>query len=329
MLGGGAHRAAGGAGPDCALAYPVGVESGGNQALTRAAAAAALAALLGAAMLLAGPGAERSGAAKAGSSERQPINKRHRGIDVSRFQGKINWKQVGRKTKVTFGWAQASRGSGSDCLVAPTECGPDQTWKRNYRGARANGIHIGAYHRTFASGKTVKLAKRDARREAKVFLNTVKRVRGKDLIPALDMESPFKNLNPKRLKIWIQVWLDKVEEGLGVRPIIYTNVESWSHTKHTLKFPRAGYRLWVANFDVKEPLVPAQNWGGRGWKVWQHTSTGSVKGIQGNVDKNKLSGSLRGLLVSTHRTKSSGGPADEGSGDGTPLPPRSGGVGAR
>ena len=50
----------------------------------------------------------------------------------------------------------------------------------------------------------------------------------------------------------------------------------------------AGHPLWVANFDVPSPLVPAQNWAGKGWSIWQFTSSGRVKGIDGAVDKNRL-----------------------------------------
>jgi len=86
----------------------------------------------------------------------------------------------------------------------------------------------------------------------------------------------------------IPVTLNTLERRLGVRPMIYTNATSWSATGDTLRFARRGYRLWVANFGVRSPLVPAANWAGRGWSVWQFTSTGSVRGIEGSVDKNKL-----------------------------------------
>ena len=44
----------------------------------------------------------------------------------------------------------------------------------------------------------------------------------------------------------------------------------------------------VANFDVPRPLVPAGNWAGKGWTVWQYTSKGRARGIDGNVDRNRL-----------------------------------------
>jgi lysozyme len=212
---------------------------------------------------------------------------RVRGIDVSRFQGAIDWQRVAQ-TKIRFVFAQASRGSGGDCLVAPDSCGADGFYAVNRDGARQSGLPVGPYHRAFASGGTRRRAKADARREAGVFIKAVNAAGGFDLRPVLDVETPFRRLNPGRLRLWVRVWLQKVERRLGTKPMIYTNASSWAATGDTLRFARAGYRLWVANFDVPSPAVPAQEWAGRGWSVWQFTSTGSVRGIEGNVDKNKL-----------------------------------------
>ena len=73
-----------------------------------------------------------------------------------------------------------------------------------------------------------------------------------------------------------------------MKPLIYTNASSWSATGDTTWFAHNGHPLWVANFDVPKPLVPAQNWAGKGWSIWQYTSSGRARGIQGAVDRNKL-----------------------------------------
>jgi lysozyme len=223
-----------------------------------------------------------------------------RGIDVSRFQGFIDWEKVG-ETKVRFAFVQASRGSGNDCLVEPTECGADGFYDVNVTEAREQGIKVGAYHRAFASGRTRKAATKDARREVKAFVRSVDEIPRGDLLPVLDVETPFTDLSPQRLRLWISTWLERVERRLGARPMIYTNASSWSATEDTLRFAKDGYRLWVANFDVEEPLVPAANWAGYGYSVWQFTSTGSVRGVEGNVDKNRLGVPLR--LLDARRSK--------------------------
>jgi lysozyme len=225
--------------------------------------------------------------ALAGPSSAEP--RKLRGIDVSRFQGTVDWEQVGT-TKIAFAWVQASRGSGRDCLVVPEQCGPDPFYEANIAGARANGIRVGAYHRAFAAGGSRKRARADARREARLFIETVGRLRNRDLLPALDVETPFSRLDAKRLRLWIRTWTGLVQRRLGARPVIYTNHSSWQATGDSRGFARRGHLLWVANYNVQRPLVPAQDWDGKGWKVWQFTSTGSVRGIDGHVDKNRLKG---------------------------------------
>jgi lysozyme len=210
-----------------------------------------------------------------------------RGIDVSRFQAEINWKQVGG-TKVRFAFVQASRGSGDDCAVVPEECGADRFYRRNYRGARGQGIRVGPYHRAFAEGGDRSEAKLDARAEADVFVEEVGELRRRDLLPALDVEQPFAELNAERLRLWVRTWLKRVERKLGDKPIIYTNSSSWAATGDTTEFALAGHHLWVANWGVPEPSVPADDWGGNGWSVWQFTSSGRVRGIDGNVDKDRM-----------------------------------------
>lgn len=209
------------------------------------------------------------------------------GIDVSRFQEAIDWERVG-ETRIGFAFVQASRGNGGDCTVVPDRCGADEFYGLNYLGARAEGIRVGAYHRAFASGRGPKSARRDAKVEANVFIEVVGELRERDLLPALDVETPFGDLSKRGLRTWVRTWLKRVRRKLGERPIIYTNHSSWQATGDTTKFARAGHPLWVANYGVESPSVPAANWNGAGWSVWQYTSSGHVKGIEGSVDKNRL-----------------------------------------
>ena len=210
-----------------------------------------------------------------------------RGIDVSRFQGEINWEWVGG-TNVEFAWVQASRGEGEDCAVVPDRCGPDEFYAANYAGATGAGLRVGAYHRAFAGGGGRKATKRDARREANVFIAVVGELREGDLLPALDVETPFGGLSKKGVRRWIRAWLDRVRRKLGAKPVIYTNLSSWQATGDTRRFARKGHPLWVANFGVDSPAVPAGNWDGHGWSVWQFTSSGKVSGIKGSVDRNRM-----------------------------------------
>lgn len=218
------------------------------------------------------------------------------GIDVSRFQGQINWTRVARDD-VEFAFVQASRGSGRDCSVASTECGPDQFYDYNYLEAKRAGIRVGPYHRAFVGGRGKRNVKRDARREARVFIKTVRDLDRGDLRPALDLETPFAGLRPFALRLWTRTWLRKVRRALGEKPIIYTNNSSWQALGNPTGFARKGHKLWVANWNVREPLVPAKNWAGRSWKIWQYSSRGKVRGITGRVDLNWLRGPWRGVSM--------------------------------
>lgn len=218
------------------------------------------------------------------------------GVDVSRFQGTINWNKVALDG-VQFAFVQASRGSGHDCTVKPGQCGADGFYDRNYLNAKDYGIRVGPYHRAFVGGNGPTQVKADARAEARVFSLSVGDLGGTDLRPALDMETPFAGLNPFELRLWTRTWLRSVTRRLHVKPIIYTNVTSWNALGNPTWFAEHGYSLWVANWDVLTPQVPADNWAGNGWRIWQHSSSGTVDGIKGHVDLDWLRFGWSGISV--------------------------------
>lgn len=222
------------------------------------------------------------------------------GVDISRFDGRINWERVAG-AGVTFAFVQASRGDGSDCTVKPERCGRDLHYETNYRNARRAGIRVGAYHRAFAGGATVADARSDARHEAAVFVKEIGTLRDGDLLPVLDVETPFVGLSPRRLRAWLHTWLDTVEGDLGVKPMIYTNTSSWSATGDRGAFARARYRLWVANWAVPSPAVPVGNWASHGWSVWQFTNAGHVPGIEGTTDMDRLGVPFHWISVGPNR----------------------------
>ena len=225
-----------------------------------------------------------------------PVRAEVLGVDVSRLEDRIDWERVA-DAGIEFAFVQASRGSGADCAVRPRRCGADPRYLYNYRSAKAAGLRVGAYHRAFVGGGTLRAARRDARLEAGLFVRQVGRLRGGDLLPALDVETPFAGLDPRRLRAWIRAWLERVRIRLGARPLIYTNVHSWRFTGDVRTFARAGHRLWVANWGVRHPAVPAGNWAGRGWSVWQFTNDGRVAGIPGRPDMNRLGVPFRAISV--------------------------------
>lgn len=218
------------------------------------------------------------------------------GIDVSRFQRVIDWPSVAG-SGIRFAFVQASRGSGADCTVKPAQCGPDPYFATNRLAAESAGIRVGAYHRAFASGGTAADARADAIAEADVFLAQVGSLQRGELVPVLDAESPFTGMTATSLRTWIRVWVKRVGRRLGRKPMIYTNATSWALTGNTAEFAKARYPLWVAEWGVSRPTVPANNWAGRGYSVWQFTSSGRVPGISGRVDRDRLGKGLAKITI--------------------------------
>jgi GH25 family lysozyme M1 (1,4-beta-N-acetylmuramidase) len=218
------------------------------------------------------------------------------GVDVSRFQGAIDWPTVAA-SGIRFAFVQGSRGSGADCTVKPAQCGPDPYFAANRLAAESAGIRVGAYHRAFASGGTAADARADALAEANIFIAQVGTLQPGELIPVLDAETPFTGMTSTSLRAWIRVFVKRVSKNLGRKPMIYTNGTSWSATGNTAEFAKARYPLWVAEWDVSRPTVPAGNWAGRGYSVWQYTSSGSVSGISGRVDMDRLGKRLGKITV--------------------------------
>ena len=99
------------------------------------------------------------------------------------------------------------------------------------------------------------------------------------------------------LRTWVRVFVKRTKNRLGRKPMIYTNSSSWSATGNTAEFAKAKYPLWVAEWNVSRPSVPARNWAGHGYSVWQYTSSGSVPGISGRVDRDRLGTGLAKITI--------------------------------
>ena len=202
------------------------------------------------------------------------------GIDVSHYQGTIDWAQV--------------PGAGKRFVIMQATVGEtyvDPTYATNAAGARAAGLPITAYH--FAFPLTLP---NDAILQADWFAQNAALLPG-DLVPALDLERTG-GLAPADLQAWVSTWLGEVSARLGVRPMIYTSPTFWANAMgNTTMFADQGIAvLWVAHWDTVTPTPPANNWGGQGWTFWQYSDCGRVAGITGCVDLDRFSGAdLSGL----------------------------------
>ena len=124
------------------------------------------------------------------------------GIDVSRFQGTINWQQV-KGHGVKYAWIQVSRFLNDI----------DAQFEANWAGAKANGILRGAYQR-FHPGESVS-------GQAQIMLDKIGTLEANDLPPMLDVEDAD-GLSKSQVAAAVQQWMDIVEPAVGVKPFIYT-----------------------------------------------------------------------------------------------------------
>jgi lysozyme len=214
------------------------------------------------------------------------------GIDVSKWQGQVRWVDV-KNAGVRFVIAKATGGT-----VTADPDTVDPQWARNRTRLRKVGIPFGAYH--FAGPDT---SPGDAVAEADHFVDTAQ-LTGKNLLPVLDLER-HNNLDSAALIEWARAFLARVEERLGVKAMIYTGFYFWrDHMANTTWFADNGYRLWIAQWDVAEAdlILPANNWGGKGWAMWQYDVRCCISGIQGQVDRDRVRGdSLFSLRIKNNR----------------------------
>lgn len=200
------------------------------------------------------------------------------GIDVSHWQGYIDWPRVSRTT-IDFAIAKATEGT---YFV-------DSYYRRNKQRAEAAGLHFTAYHFANPSRYSGSVYV-DARREADWFLRHAD-LQAQNLVPALDLERTG-GLNRDDLRRWTLTWLRRVEARVGVKPMIYTSPSFWaSNLGNTRAAARQGYEvLWVAHWRTQRPWVPARRWNGNGWTLWQWTDCGHVRGVRTCVDRNYFGG---------------------------------------
>jgi lysozyme len=197
-------------------------------------------------------------------------SERIQGIDVSHFQGTVNWQEV-KQAGMKFAFAKATEGQSY----------VDSQFTNNWTNIKAAGLLRGAYH-FFDAGV-------DGNSQAHHFLQTVQ-LEANDLPPVIDVEAAASANNAEILQE-VQNWLDVVEGTLNRLPMIYTTASFWdSHLNHNF----GKYPLWIAEYGVSEPKIPA---GWTSWQFWQSSQSGSVEGVAGSTDMDYFNGSYSELLA--------------------------------
>ena len=204
------------------------------------------------------------------------------GIDVSHHQGQIDWAKV-KAAGVNYCFMKATEGSTFK----------DKRFDFNWNQAKAHGIIRGAYH-FFRPNAPVD-------RQVNNLVSKVGKLEPGDLPPVLDAEVPqsWRRFSLNQRLGMIRDWMEGVEEGLGIQPIIYL---SPSFANEILQGSREveKYILWLAHYTSRpNPRVPAP-WSD--WVFWQYSESGRLDGINTNsVDLNRFKGTLEDLKKLTVR----------------------------
>jgi lysozyme len=191
------------------------------------------------------------------------------GIDVSYWQGDIDWEKA-REAGIQFAYIKATEGG--DHL--------DPKFLDNWNAAKRAGMARGAYHFIYWC--------RPAHEQALWFMLNVP-ADSDALPPVLDLEwhtqsptCPQKVSRDTALKK-IRILLDALETHTGKRPIIYTDPV---FHREVLQGEFTDYHFWLRSVAAE----PAKIYPGRSWSFWQFTTTGSVPGVKGKVDRNSFNG---------------------------------------
>jgi lysozyme len=190
------------------------------------------------------------------------------GVDVSRYQGQIDWPRVAA-SGVSFAQIKATEGGD----VA------DPAFEANWAGAAAAGIPRGAYHFYYFC--------RSGAEQAQWFIQHVPPTAGA-LPPVLDIEwTMSRNCpvrpSPEEVRAEAASFLAIVGQHYGQQPLIYTTVDFFRQNE---MWRLGAHQFWLRSVAGH----PQDTFDGHHWTFWQYTGTGLVRGIDGEVDLNAFAG---------------------------------------
>lgn len=194
------------------------------------------------------------------------------GIDISHYQGEIDWEQL--KNAMIEGCPVRF------VIIKSTEGASrlDDHFRENFNQVRDYGFIRGVYH--FWSNKS------SAREQAYYFLDKVHLTEG-DLPPVLDIEHKPADKSVDDFQRDVLTWLHIVEDKYHAKPIIYTYYKFKEKYLSSPVFD--DYPYWIAHYYVDKVQYQGK------WKFWQHTDAGKLPGIKGYVDFNIYNGSFYDL----------------------------------
>lgn len=206
------------------------------------------------------------------------------GIDVSHYQGTINWSSV-KAAGIQFAYIKATEGTTYK----------DPTFNANYLNAYNAKVIRGAYH--FAQPGSSSGAS-----QANYFAGNGGAWSADNLtLPGmLDLEGGCYGLSASAMQSWILDFYTTYKSRTGRDVLIYTSPSWWNSCTGGWSGMSARSPLIVADWTTAaDPTIPA---GFPYATLWQYTDAGSVSGVSGAVDRDKFNGTSARLLALANNT---------------------------
>ena len=199
-----------------------------------------------------------------------PTVRSYTGVDVSTFQGEIDWDAV-QADGIDFAMLRVGyRGYGPEGKL-----GDDDRFAENYKAAAAAGLKVGVYFFSQA------ISPEEAREEADFVLSRTADI-SLDYPIAYDWEridydtARTDSMTSEQISACAAAFCDEIAAH-GYDALIYFNREL-GYFNYDLSVVNS-YHFWLAEYLEKPTFI-------YDYKMWQYTKTGSVRGIDGNVDLN-------------------------------------------
>jgi len=195
-----------------------------------------------------------------------------KGIDVSHFQGAIDWKAV-KGAGVSFAYAKCSGDR------------DDPQFAANWKGMKRAGVVRGAY--------LFLMPQLDPVTQADRFLNLVQQAggweKGRDLPHCLDVET-FRGRSPAGMVKLISECAKPLEDAMGRRVVIYCSRGQWDES---VGGGFEGHPLWIANYTTAPQPTLAKAW--KSWVLWQYSDHAHYAGVNPGADADYFNGDLAAL----------------------------------
>ena len=200
------------------------------------------------------------------------------GIDVSRYQGVIDWHAVAASNEICYAYMKATEG---ESLV-------DRMYRRNIQEARKAGLRVGSYHfyRPNVNWK----------RQVKNMTQNVL-AEEQDLVPIVDIEVRGRVSHEKFIRD-LKQFVHAVEEYYGCKPLLYTYHNFYN--KHLVDYFH-GYQWMIARYREDAPTLND----GTDYIMWQYTASGEIEGVRGDVDRSCIMEGFRLYMVDMEQGVSS------------------------